>query len=353
MGSESAPLPLAQKSGLDPWDSPKMSHSQGDSKLFMMKHSVGNIASMEACEAACHADPTAFLGKQQLYISYDSYVNIHNYISWFVWAGWDSSKCMLFFQSPIYRKQKSGNGRQCGLNDIKFEKVEKKSCELSGTCRLGEFQTSFEWKVYKWRVISLPNAGKVVWKDQILIWSDTVLLFEPAFWIHGSPHLSFDLQGKEDVPSPTVEFVATPAWGFATTYWRPVSKFAGNWKSTSGFWIIFICCVRWWYHWEVLWAACLFSNSSIHSFLPIVWLKWLLDIVRYCWSIAFIMCRGSEIEVKCTFNVAPEAAVAAERRQNYQRERNPKIKKWEDVGSQFHFHSALQNRWGLRWFVGW
>lgn len=45
-----------------------------------MKHSVGNIASMEACEAACHADPTAFLGKQQLYISYDSYVNIHDYI---------------------------------------------------------------------------------------------------------------------------------------------------------------------------------------------------------------------------------------------------------------------------------
>ena len=57
---------------------------------------------------------------------------------------------MLFFQSPIYRKQKSGNGRQCGLNDIKFEKVEKKSCELSGTCRLGfEFQTSFDRKVYK------------------------------------------------------------------------------------------------------------------------------------------------------------------------------------------------------------
>lgn len=81
VGSESAPLPLARKSGLDPWDSPKMSHSQGDSKLFMMKHSVGNIASMEACEAACHADPTAFLGKQQLYISYDSYVNIHNYES--------------------------------------------------------------------------------------------------------------------------------------------------------------------------------------------------------------------------------------------------------------------------------
>ena len=46
--------------------------SQGDNKLFMMKHPVGNIASMEACEAACHADPTAFLGKQQ---SYASYVN--------------------------------------------------------------------------------------------------------------------------------------------------------------------------------------------------------------------------------------------------------------------------------------
>lgn len=84
----------------------------GDSKLFMMKHSVGNIASMEACEAACHADPTA----------------------------------------------------QCGLNDIKFEKVEKKSCELSGTCKEDVPSPTVEFVKCTFNVA--PEAWKV---DLVLV----------------------------------------------------------------------------------------------------------------------------------------------------------------------------------------
>ena len=161
---------------------------------------------------------------------------------------------------------------------------------------------------------SLPNAGKV-WKDIDIFdmirqstWAVSTFGIHGCHGCHGSPHLSFG-KAKKMCRHPQLNLSRPQLEGLPRRIEDQCLNLReiGNQLLGFGKFSFVVCddCIK-----AISlrgFAGCLFVLKLINSFMLAHSLAKM--IVRYCQSIA----RGLEIEVKCTFNVAPEAAVVAGR----------------------------------------